>query len=130
MGGSRSHSIFCVENHPKIALNQYRYFGVVYHMYSVCIYTLLKVVSYYEDCVKRDVRKAGEEEDWKKKKRDRGGGKDYQLRAAPRSDKGKKRKRECPSTSVMGYQKKSLYGASSVQFYFGFLNFFLTLQSP
>ncbi len=26
-----------------------------------------------EDCVKRDVRKAGEEEDWKKKTRDRGG---------------------------------------------------------
>ena len=27
-----------LENHPKIALNQYRYFGVVHHMYSVCIY--------------------------------------------------------------------------------------------
>ena len=27
----------------------------------------------WEDCVKRDVRKAGEEEDWKKQKRDRGG---------------------------------------------------------
>ena len=27
----------------------------------------------WEDCVKRDVRKAGEEEDWKKKTRDRGG---------------------------------------------------------
>ena len=26
-----------------------------------------------EDCVERDVRKAGEEEDWKKKTRDRGG---------------------------------------------------------
>ena len=26
-----------------------------------------------EDCLKRDVRKAGEEEDWKKKTRDRGG---------------------------------------------------------
>ena len=26
----------------------------------------------WEDCVKRDVRKAGEEEDWKKKTRDRG----------------------------------------------------------
>ena len=26
-----------------------------------------------EDCDKRDVRKAGEEEDWKKKRRDRGG---------------------------------------------------------
>ena len=28
----------------------------------------------WEDCVKRDVKKAGEEEDWKKKTRDRGGG--------------------------------------------------------
>ena len=38
-GGSRYHSeIFFWENHPKIALNQYRYFGVVYHVYSVCIY--------------------------------------------------------------------------------------------
>ena len=27
----------------------------------------------WEDCVKRDVRKAGEEEDWKKNTRDRGG---------------------------------------------------------
>ena len=27
----------------------------------------------WEDCVKRDVRKAGEEEDWKKKTSDRGG---------------------------------------------------------
>ena len=27
----------------------------------------------WEDCVKRDVRKTGEEEDWNKKKRDRGG---------------------------------------------------------
>ena len=27
----------------------------------------------WEDCVKRDVRKAGEGEDWKKKTRDRGG---------------------------------------------------------
>ena len=27
----------------------------------------------WEDCVKRDVRKAGEEEDWKKKTRDRRG---------------------------------------------------------
>ena len=27
----------------------------------------------WEDCVKRDVRKAGEDEDWKKKTRDRGG---------------------------------------------------------
>ena len=27
----------------------------------------------WEDCVKSDVKKAGEEEDWKKKTRDRGG---------------------------------------------------------
>ena len=30
--------LFCFENHPETALNQYRHFGVVYHMYSVCIY--------------------------------------------------------------------------------------------
>ena len=34
--------IFFFENHPKIALNQYRYFGVVY---TLCI---LSVVSYYD----------------------------------------------------------------------------------
>ena len=43
----------------------------------------------WEDCVKRDARKAGEEEDWKKRTRDRGGWKRLsdevvkQLRAAP-----------------------------------------------
>ena len=43
----------------------------------------------WEDCVKRDVRKAGEDEDWKKKTRDRGGWKIHsdeavkKLRAAP-----------------------------------------------
>ena len=43
----------------------------------------------WEDCVKRDVRKAGEEEDWKKKTRDRGGWKRLsdeavkKLQAAP-----------------------------------------------
>ena len=43
----------------------------------------------WEDCIKRDVRKAGEEEDWKKKTRDRGGWKRLsdeavkKLRAAP-----------------------------------------------
>ena len=43
----------------------------------------------WEDCVKRDVRKAEEEEDWKKKTRDRGGWKGLsdeavkKLRAAP-----------------------------------------------
>ena len=36
---------FCLENRTKIALNQYSYFLVVYHVYSVCIY---KVVSYYD----------------------------------------------------------------------------------
>ncbi len=42
-----------------------------------------------EDCVKRDLRKTGEEEDWKKKTRDRGGWKRLsdeavkKLRAAP-----------------------------------------------
>ena len=30
--------IFVLENHPKIPLNQYIYFGVVYHAYYVCIY--------------------------------------------------------------------------------------------
>ena len=50
----------------------------------------------WEDCVKRDVRKAGEEEDWKKKTRDRGGWKRLsdeavkKLRAAPNLDKGKR----------------------------------------
>ena len=34
----------------------------------------------WEDYVKRDVKKSGEEEDWKKKTRDTGGGKDYQMR--------------------------------------------------
>ena len=43
----------------------------------------------WEDCVKRDVMKAGEEEDWKKKTRARGGWKTLsdeavkKLRAAP-----------------------------------------------
>ena len=42
----------------------------------------------WEDCVKRDVRTAGEEEDWKKKTRDRGGWKRLsdeavKLRAGP-----------------------------------------------
>ena len=53
-----------------------------------------------EDCANRDVRKAGEEEDWKNKTRDRGGWKILygeavkKLRAAPHPDKGKTRKRE------------------------------------
>ena len=46
------------------------------------------------------MKKAGEEEDWKRKIRDRGGWKRLsdeavkKLRAAPHPDKGKKRKRE------------------------------------
>ena len=55
----------------------------------------------WEDCVKRDVKKAGEEEDWKSKTRDRGGSKRLSDEAAWRScgqhitpDKGKKRKRD------------------------------------
>ena len=43
-----SHSEFFFLNHPKIALNQYSYFGVVYHTYILSVYTLLKVVSYYD----------------------------------------------------------------------------------
>ena len=54
----------------------------------------------WEDCVKRDVRKTGEEEDWKKKTRDRGGWKRLsdeavkKLRAAPHPRQREKRKRE------------------------------------
>ena len=33
-----SHGIFVLGNHPKIALNQYWYLGVVYNVYYVCIY--------------------------------------------------------------------------------------------
>ena len=38
---------FFWENHPKIHLNQYTYFGVVY-LCILSVYTLLKVVSYYD----------------------------------------------------------------------------------
>ena len=56
----------------------------------------------WEACVKRDVKKAGEEEDWKKKARDRGGWKRLadeavkKLQAAPHPSqiKGNTRKRE------------------------------------
>ena len=54
----------------------------------------------WEDCVKRDVRKAGEEEDWKKKTRDRGGWKRLsdeavkKLRAALHPWQRETRKRE------------------------------------
>ena len=50
----------------------------------------------WEDCVKRDVKKAGEEEDWKKKTRDRGGWKrlaDEAVKSCRQhltTDKGKK----------------------------------------
>ena len=50
----------------------------------------------WEDCVKRGVRKTGEEEDWKKKTRDRGGWKRLsdeavkKLRAHFTPDKGKR----------------------------------------
>ena len=50
MGGWVQFSLgLFLENRPKIALNQYCYFGVVYHVYYVCIlYTLSNVVSYYD----------------------------------------------------------------------------------
>ena len=35
----------------------------------------------WEDYVERDARKAGEEEDWKKKTRDRGGWKSNQIKS-------------------------------------------------
>ena len=40
-------SEFFLENRPNIALNQYRYFLVVYHVYSVCIY-IAKSFGYYD----------------------------------------------------------------------------------
>ena len=46
MGPGLTLNFVLLENHLKIALNQYWYFGVVY---NVCInYTLLKVVNYYD----------------------------------------------------------------------------------
>ena len=54
----------------------------------------------WEDCVKRDVKKAGEEGDWKKKTGDRGGWKrlaDEAVKSCRQyltPDKGKTRKRE------------------------------------
>ena len=44
MGPGLTRNFFSVENHPKIVLKQCRYFVVVYHVYSVCIY----IVSYYD----------------------------------------------------------------------------------
>ena len=54
----------------------------------------------WEDCIKRYVKKTGEEGDWKKKTGDREGWRRIadeavkKLQAAPHPDKGKKRKRE------------------------------------
>ena len=46
VGGFKSHSeFFCWENHLKIALNQYWYVGVVYHVYSVCIHTYIFIIN-------------------------------------------------------------------------------------
>ena len=39
---------FFLENRPKIALYQYWYFGVLYTMCILSVYTLLKVVGYYD----------------------------------------------------------------------------------
>ena len=47
----------------------------------------------WEDCVKRDVKKTGEEEDWKKKTRDRGRWKRLSL-----SDEAMKKLRAAPHT--------------------------------
>ena len=50
MGGSRSHSDFfgkIFQNSPKPVLICWST-RVVYHVYSVCIYTLLKVVGHYD----------------------------------------------------------------------------------
>ena len=47
MEAGGSHSDFCL-NLPKIALNQYWYFGVQYTMYILSAYTLLKVVGNYD----------------------------------------------------------------------------------
>ena len=49
MGPGLTRNCVVVKNHPKIPLNQYRYFGEVYHKLCImCVYTLLKVVSYYD----------------------------------------------------------------------------------
>ncbi len=48
VGPGLTRNFVCVENHPKTALNQYRHFGVVYTICILSVYTLLKVVSYYD----------------------------------------------------------------------------------
>ena len=48
VGGWVSLGFFCFfENRSKIALNQYCYFGEVYHVYSVCTY-IAKSFGYYD----------------------------------------------------------------------------------
>ena len=42
--------IFFVENRPKIALNKYRYFGIVYHVYYVCIYMTKSCWIFWFEC--------------------------------------------------------------------------------
>ena len=62
----------------------------------------------WEDCVKRDVKKTGEEGDWKKKTGDRGGWKrlaDRRRKGCRQHltpDKGKKRKRERRKSWLLG----------------------------
>ena len=71
------------------------------------------------DCVKRDVRKGGEEEDWKKKTRDRGGWKRLsdealkKLGVAPRPDKGK-RGREISCHVPIPFQFSPLYSCQEI----------------
>ena len=48
VGPGLTRNFVCVENHPKTALNQYRHFGVVYTICILSVYTLLKVVRYYD----------------------------------------------------------------------------------
>ena len=60
----------------------------------------------WEDCVKRDMKKTGEEGDWKKKTGDRGGWKRLsdkavkKLRASPHPLNGKKRKRQILKSAI------------------------------
>ena len=50
-GWVRSHTDFLLlENRPKIALNQYWYIGVVYHVYSVCIYIAKSCLLLWFEC--------------------------------------------------------------------------------
>ena len=66
----------------------------------------------WEDCVKRDVKKAGEEEDWKKKTRDRGGWKSLsdeavkKFRAAPHPWQREKEEREERRVSERGGERE------------------------